>query len=124
MNGATVTTIGPEERTLAAFTHLSGLAGYLIPLGGVIVPIVIWVVKSDSRIVSSLAKQALLLNVAVFVLVAATALLWLTVLLIPLVILFWVVLGVVAVVLPIVGAVRAMDGLYYRYPWVGLDPTV
>ena len=124
MNGANVTSIPPEERTLAALTHLSGLAGYLIPLGGVVVPIVIWVVKSDSRIVSSLAKQALLLNVAVFVLIAASALLWLTILLIPLVILFWVVLGIAAVVLPIVGAVRAMDGAYYRYPLVGLDPGV
>ena len=124
MNGTAVPTIPAEERTLAAFTHLSGLAGYLIPFGGVIVPIVIWVVKSDSRIVSSLAKQALLLNVIVFALIAGSALLWLTILLIPLVILFWVVLGIVAVVLPIVGAVRAMDGAYYRYPLVGLDPGV
>lgn len=123
MNGAVVPNIPAEERTLAALTHLSGLAGYLIPLGGVIVPIVIWAVKGDSRIVSSLAKQALLLNVAVFVLIGATALLWLTVVLIPLVILFWVVLGIAAVVLPIVGAVRAMDGLYYRYPLVGLGPA-
>ena len=31
-------TIGAEERGLAAMTHLSGLAGYIIPGGGVIVP--------------------------------------------------------------------------------------
>ena len=29
--------ISPEERGLAACTHLAGLAGYVIPLGGVIV---------------------------------------------------------------------------------------
>ena len=60
--------ISNDERTLAALTHLSGLAGYLIPLGGVIVPIIIWVVKSDSRVISTVAKQALVLNVVVFLL--------------------------------------------------------
>ena len=117
-----VVTIVPEERTLAALTHLSGLSGYIIPLGGVVVPIIIWAVKSDSRVISSVAKQALLLNLVVFALIAATALLWLTVILIPLVILFWVLLGLAAIALPIVGAIRALDGLYYRYPVVGVAP--
>ncbi len=117
------TTIAPEERTLAALTHLSGLAGYLIPLGGVLVPIVIWAVKSDSKVISSIAKQALLLNVVVFLLVAGTALLWLTVVLIPLVVLFWVLLGLAAIAFPIVGAIKAFDGVYFRYPVVGVGPV-
>jgi len=122
MNNQLIETIATEDRTLAALTHLSGLAGYLIPMGGVIVPIVIWIVKSESPVISSIAKQALLLNVIVFVLVALTALLWLTIILIPVVIVFWVALGLAAVVLPIVGAVKASDGVYYRYPVVGLSP--
>lgn len=117
------TIIAPEERTLAALTHLSGLAGYLIPLGGVLVPIVIWAVKSDSKVISSVAKQALLLNVVVFLLVAGTALLWLTVVLIPLVVLFWVLLGLAAIAFPIVGAIKAFDGVYFRYPVVGVGPV-
>ena len=116
-------TIAPEERTLAALTHLSGLAGYLIPLGGVLVPIVIWAIKSDSKVISSVAKQALLLNVVVFLLVAGTALLWLTVVLIPLVVLFWVLLGLAAIAFPIVGAIKAFDGVYFRYPVVGVGPV-
>ena len=40
-----VVTIAPEERTLAALTHLSGLSGYIVPLGGVLVPIIIWAVR-------------------------------------------------------------------------------
>jgi uncharacterized protein len=115
--------IPPEERTLAALTHLSGLSGYVIPLGGVLVPIIIWVVKSDSKIVSSVAKQALILNVIVFLLIAATVILWITVILIPLVILFWVLLGLGAIALPIVGAIKAFDGTYFRYPVVGVTPA-
>jgi uncharacterized Tic20 family protein len=122
MNNQLIETIAAEDRTLAALTHLSGLAGYLIPMGGVIVPIVIWIVKSESPVISSIAKQALLLNVIVFALVALTALLWLTIILIPVVVVFWMALGLAAVVLPIVGAVKASDGVYYRYPVVGLSP--
>jgi uncharacterized Tic20 family protein len=116
-------TIEPEERTLAALTHLSGLSGYVIPLGGVVVPIIIWAVKSDSKVIASIAKQALLLNVVVFVLIVGSVLLWLTLVLIPLVILFWILLGIAAVALPIVGAIKAWDGAYFRYPVVGVTPN-
>lgn len=115
--------IAPEERNLAAVTHLSGLAGYLIPLGGVLVPIIIWMVKSDSRVISSIAKQAILLNLIVFLLVCVGFILFLTLILIPAVIIGWVVLGLGAVILPIVGAIKANDGVYYRYPVVGIEPA-
>jgi len=119
----TTWSIAPPERGMAAITHLAGLAGYIIPFGGAIVPIVIWIVKKDSAVISTIAKQALLLNVMVYVLIGASALLFLTIILIPLVILFWVVLGITALVLPIVGAIKASDGTYYRYPVVGLTPA-
>ena len=118
----TAPTINPEERGLAAITHLSGLAGYIIPFGGVIVPIIIWMVKSESAVIAGIAKQALLLNVIVFVVFLATVFLLLTIILIPLVILFWIALGIGALVLPIVGAIKANQGDYYRYPVVGLPP--
>jgi uncharacterized Tic20 family protein len=117
-----VPSIAPEERTLAALTHLSGLAGYLVPLGGVVVPIVILLVQSKSRIVSSVARQAILLNVCVFLAFAVSSILWITVILIPLVILFWCALGLAAIVLPIVGALKANDGTYFRYPIIGTLP--
>ena len=115
--------IAPEERMLAGLTHLSGLAGYLIPLGGVLVPIVIWAVKKDSRIISSIARQALMLNVVVFVLLVVSVLMWLTIILIPVMWLFAALLGIVAVVLPIIGAIKAFDGHYYRNPIVGSAPA-
>ena len=119
----TTWSIEPPDRGMAAITHLSGLAGYIIPFGGAIVPIVIWMVKKDSPVISTIAKQALLLNVMVYVLIGVSALLFVTVILIPLVIVFWVLLGIAAVVLPIVGAIKASNGTYYRYPVIGLTPA-
>ena len=116
--------IAPEERALATLTHLSGLSGYIIPFGGVLVPIIIWMVKKDSPVVSSIAKQAILLNLIVFLLVCIGFVLFLTVVLIPLIVIGWVVLGLGAVALPIIGAIRAADGRYYRYPVVGVTPDM
>lgn len=121
---ATGQVITQEDRTLAALTHLSGLSGYVIPLGGILVPIIIWAVKKDSVLIATIAKQAIILNVAVFLLVAVTAVLWITIILIPVVLLFWCALAVVALALPIVGAIKANQGEYYRYPMVGLSPGV
>ncbi len=115
--------IPPEERGLAAVAHLSGLAGYVIPLGGLIVPIIIWVVKSESRVISTIAKQALLLNILIWVMAGVLALLALTVILIPFVILGGLALFLIAIALPVIGAVKASDGTYYRYPLVGLLPS-
>ena len=116
-------TISPEERGLAAITHLTGLAGYIIPFGGILVPIIIWIAKSDSPVISTIAKQAVILNVAVFVLGAAAAVLLITIILIPVVIGFWFVLLVTGIALPIVGAIKANQGIYYRYPVIGASPS-
>jgi uncharacterized Tic20 family protein len=115
-------TIPPEDRALAAITHLSGLSGYIIPLGGVLVPIIIWMVKKDAPIIAAIARQAILLNLIVFALVVVSFVLWITIILIPFAILFWIALGIVAVALPVVGAIKANQGIYYRYPVVGSNP--
>ncbi|MCH7779349.1 MAG: DUF4870 domain-containing protein [Acidobacteria bacterium] len=114
--------IAPEDRTLAMLTHLSGLAGYIIPLGGILVPIVIWFIKSENKAIAAIAKQAIILNIAVFVCVLALALIALTIVLLPVSIIGWIVLGLAAIVLPIVGAVKASDGEYYSYPVIGTRP--
>jgi len=118
----TSVSIGPEERGLAAITHLSGLAGYIIPFGGVLVPIIIWIVKKDSAIISSIAKQAILLNVIAFLMIGIVVALALTIILIPIAVLLGCALFLGALALPIIGAIKASDGKYYRYPVIGIVP--
>ena len=40
MNNEETIAIDEQDRTLAALAHLSGLAGYIIPFGGLIVPVI------------------------------------------------------------------------------------
>lgn len=120
---ASVPHIASDERTVAALTHLSGLSSYVFPLGGAIVPLIIWMVRKDSPVISSIAKQALILNLVVWLLAGLSWIFWITIILIPVVMLFWWVLGIVAVALPIIGALKANQGTYLRYPMVGVAPS-
>lgn len=122
MTGTPVIPIQPTDRGMAVMTHLSGLSGYIIPLAGVIVPLIIWMTRKDEPVISAIARQAVLLNVAIVVAFGLTAILLLTVILIPAVFLAWFVLGCAAVGLPVYGAIKANDGTYYRYPVVGSNP--
>ena len=116
-------TIAPEERGLATMTHLSGLAGYIVPFGGVAAPIIIWLMKKDSPVISSIAKQAILLNIVVFILVIVCIILSLTIVLAPLMFLLGITAAICAFAFPIVGAVKANDGTYYPYPIIGVTPS-
>jgi uncharacterized Tic20 family protein len=122
MPDVTDVAIGPDDRGLAAMTHLSGLAGYIIPLGGVLVPIIIWMTKQDSPVISAIARQAILLNVTAYLMFIVGFLLLLTVILFPLALVVWLGVGIAAIALPVVGAVKASSGVFYRYPVVGSKP--
>ena len=122
MPDVTDVAIGPDERGLAAMTHLSGLAGYIIPFGGILVPVIIWLTKKDSPVISAIARQAVLLNLTAFAMILVGIVLLLTVILFPLALAVWLGVGLAALALPIVGAVKASSGVFYRYPVIGSRP--
>jgi len=102
-----------ETRLWAMILHLSIFAGYAVPLAGMVAPIVIWQVKKTplpaidvhGRIVANWIISAFIYSVVSFLLV------WVFVG-IPLLI----ILGVLAVVFPIVGGIKASNGEAWRYP--------
>lgn len=102
-----------SERTWAAFTHLSALSGFIIPLGNLLVPLVIWLLKRhDYVLVDDQGREALnfQISITLYTLVAALLVkLFIGVILLPLLLLFWVVMTIVA-------AVKSSDGMRFRYP--------
>lgn len=109
--------ISPEQRDLrtwATALHLSLLAGYIIPLGGFVAPVVIWLTmerkvpgldEHGRVVVNWMITHAIYWTIAIllcFVLIG-----------IPLVIL----IACVSVAFPIVGAIKANNGEVWTYPF-------
>jgi hypothetical protein len=110
---ATPASLEQQTRQWAFFLHLSQLAGYLVPLAGLVVPIVIWQLKKDElpgidahgkNVVNWIISEiiyAIVCVLLVFVLIG-----------IPLLI----ALGVCGIVFAILGAVKANNGEVWQYP--------
>lgn len=102
-----------ETRLWATLLHLSVFAGYAIPIAGLVAPIVIWQVRKDDlpqidvhgKIVVNWIISMALYGAVSFVLVFAL-------IGIPMLIL----LGVLGVVFPIIGGVKASNGEAWHYP--------
>ena len=115
-----------EEKQWAMFAHLSVLLGGLVTAGWAgsvgffIGPLVIWQMKKDTMpFVNDQAKEAL--NFAITVSLACVALMILTLLSLGIGALLtfplMAIIGVAAVVLVIMAAIKANEGVAYRYPF-------
>ncbi|MGN6384411.1 MAG: DUF4870 domain-containing protein [Dyella sp.] len=104
-----------EERQWAMFGHLSALlglvtAGWACFLG----PLVIWLVKKDTMpFVADQAKEALNFNITVMI---AGAICWILVFVLIGFVLLWA-LAIVWIVFTILAAIKANEGVTYRYPF-------
>ena len=126
---ATAATAGApsaEERQWAMFAHLSALLGGLLTsgwggsFGFFIGPLVIWLMKKDTMpFVNDQGKEAL--NFAITVSIICVALLMLTLLSLGigalLTIPLFLAVGITALVLIIMAAIKANEGVAYRYPF-------
>lgn len=88
-------------------------------LGWVAALAVLLAFSGKSEFVSFHAKQELILHLANFVLIVVAVVLAFTVILIPVALLLGLFSLVLMVVLPIVAAVQASNGAWYRMPIVG-----
>lgn len=102
-----------QTREWGMFLHLSQLLGFLVPLGGLIAPILIWQLKK-TELPGLDAHGKVVLNWVLSALIyfVAAGLLSLIVIGIPLLL----VLAVLSVVFPIIGGVKANNGELWRYP--------
>ncbi len=104
-----------EARTWAMVCHLSAFGAFVLPFfGNIIIPAVIWLLKKDTHpFVDDQGKEALNFQITLTMMILASAMLCIVLigfLLLPIV-------GIYGVIMTIVGAVRANDGVTYRYPF-------
>ncbi|MDW2980700.1 MAG: DUF4870 domain-containing protein [Rhodanobacter sp.] len=103
-----------EERQWAMFAHLSALVGVIIPLGSIIGPLVIWLIKKDTMpFVNDQGKEALNFNITVAI---AAIVGWI----LCFILIGFLLLAVLAIgwlVFVIIATIKANEGTTYRYPF-------
>ena len=102
-----------EQKILSILAHISYFLG---GLGFIIAPLIIFLVKKDDYFVYEHAKQALVAHIAILAascLVGLLCMLLIGVLLLPVIGILWIVLLVTS----IIGAVKALNGEEYQYPF-------
>jgi uncharacterized protein len=104
-----------EERTWGMIAHLSAFAVFVFPFGGnIIAPLIIWLTRRDtSAFVDAEAKEALNFNISVALAGIVCGLLTFALIGIPL----GVILFLCWLVMTIIAAVKATEGVGYRYPF-------
>lgn len=103
-----------EERTWAMACHLAGLLGHtLVGFGHIVVPLVIWLLKKDQfPLVNDQGKEAINFQISVTIYGIISGLLCLVLIGIPMIF----ALVVFDIVVCIIAAIKAYEGVRYRYP--------
>lgn len=106
--------LSKEARTFGMLSHLLALVGYvLIPLGNVIGPLVIWLIKKDEfPFVDDQGKESLNFQLSMLIYFAVSIVL-------KIVLIGFVLFGAVwvfGVIMTIIAAIQANEGVAYRYP--------
>lgn len=103
-----------EDKSLLAITHLSQLLDFVTGIGGLIVPLIIWLTQRDTIMdMDENGKAIINFRISMFIYVLIC---------IPLILVFglgllgFLVLGVLYFIFPIVNAVRASNGDRPHYP--------
>ncbi len=102
-----------ETNQWAMFIHFSILAGWIVPIGGLIVPVLLWQIKKD-QLPGIVPHAHVVLNWVVTSLVYALICFILTFVLIG--ILGFIVLGLATVIFAIIGGIKANEGKVWEYP--------
>ena len=102
-----------EANQWSMFIHLSQLANFLVPLLGVVLPIVLWQVKKD-EFPSSTAHAYVVINWLISALIYSIVSGILTIILIGF--LGLLVVGILGIVFPIIGGIKANEGEIWEYP--------
>ena len=101
------------DRTWDVLCHISALAGFVVPFGNVLGPLVIWLIKKNELpSVDAHGKESLNFQISVLIYMAVAAVLMLVVIGFFLMI----AIAIAAIVLVVIAAVKASSGELYHYP--------
>lgn len=103
-----------EARTMGMLCHLLAFTGYVFPLGWILGPLVLWLLKKDQfPFVDDQGKEALNFQITMFIAFVVSFILVFVVI----GFLLLIAVAIVDIVFTIIAAVNANQGIRYRYPF-------
>jgi hypothetical protein len=103
-----------DEKTWGMLCHLSAFAGFIVPFGGILGPLVVWLIKKNEMpFADDQGKESLNFQITIYIAALICIPLIFVLIGIPLIILvglFWLIMTIVA-------SIKANDGVHYRYPF-------
>lgn len=107
-----------DERNWAMIAHLSALLFLWSGIGGVIGPLIVYLIrKDDMPFAAQQAKEACNFQITMLLLGLVAWFLILLIITLPIGLPMLFILGILDVVLTIVAAVKVSEGVAYRYPF-------
>lgn len=104
---------GMELKTYCMLMHLSQFAGYIIPFGGLIMPIVMWTTNKDqSEVIDQHGKNIVnwMISLIIYAVIGGV----LAFIIVGIFVLIAV--GICSIIFTIMGAVKASNNEIYKYP--------
>ena len=114
INAEPFSPLSSEERNWGMACHLSAFAGCFFPFGSLIGPLIIWLAKKNEfSFVDEQGKEALNFQLTMLIAKCVSAIL----IIIFVGIIFLGVLVIIDLVFTIIAAIKASEGISYRYPF-------
>ena len=109
-----------DARNIALVCHLVTFVGFAFPFGNILAPLVVWLLKREaSSFIDHHGKEAINFQISLMIYVfVASVVTFLSMFLLffPAGLLLLLMVAAFGIVMTIVAAVRASEGVYFRYP--------
>ena len=101
-----------DERTWGMLCHFSAFSGFIFPIGNILAPLIIWLIKKDDMpFVEDQGKEVLNFQISLIIYFIISGFLCIIFIGIPIVI----GLAIFGFIITIIAAISANDGAPYRY---------
>lgn len=102
-----------EEKLWATFAHLSAVAGFVIPLGNILGPLFVWLIKkNESALVDANGRSSLNFQISMTIYMIAAGFMSIFIIGIPV----FIGLCILSIILVIKASIAANNGKTYQYP--------
>lgn len=102
-----------EANQWAMFIHFSLFAGYVVPLAGLVLPIILWQIKKDQYPFVDIHGKIVvnwIISLIIYVAVCAVLVFFL------IGFIGFAILGALSIIFPIIGGIKANQGEVWEYP--------